>query len=275
MNALLMADRFSRESVTSMIIVALLCTMIPFIFLAYYKSRTKAHISSFFIGMALYVAFAFIAEGLFHMLVFQGLSLSTILDRSSHPVYYAIYGAAVAGIFEEAGKYIGLKTCMKSHPGKQNAFLFGVGHGSFEAIAYGSSLFMGNIIIAFMVNSFGIDGYFEKLGTAGSDIAAQKQAIYDLMAISPIENVAAGTERMLALIFQASLTIFIFLAIHHSKLKSLFPIAILLHIIGYLPTYLAQVGILKNMMLSLGLTGVIIVFTASYAYRMYHQVSDS
>lgn len=279
MNNLLMADRFSSESLTSMIVVALLCTVVPFIFLGYYKSKTKTKtkLSSFFIGMAFYILFAFVVEQIFHVLVFSGLGLSliNILTRSDHPVYYAVYGAVVAGVFEETGKYIGLKKCMGSRTGKENAFLFGFGHGSFEAIAYGSSLTMGNIVIAFLVNSFGIDGYFEKLGITGEIVAEQTKAIRELIAIPPSEHVAAGTERLLALVFQAALAIFIYLAIQHKELKFLFPIAIVLHIIGYLPTNLTNVGIINNMTLNLCLTGAVVVFTAAYAYRMYHQVEKS
>lgn len=269
------ADHFSGQALTSMIVIAFLCTVIPFLFLAYYRSKTKTQVSSFFVGMFFYLLFAMIAEGLFNWIMFRGFSLSGVLDRSNHPVYYAIYGAVVAGLFEETGKYVGLRVWMKSHPGKQSAFLFGIGHGSFEAIAYGSSLFMGNIIIAFMVNAFGIDGYFEKLGISGELAASQKQAIYELIAITPLENTASGVERMLALVFQASLTIFIFLAISNKKLKFLFPIAVALHIIGYIPTYLTQVGILHGIYTNLILTGAVVVFTASYAYRMFHQEAVS
>lgn len=269
---LLMANQFSSQSITSMIAVALLCTVVPFAFAGYYKAKTGAKVSSFFIGMAFYFLFALVAEGLFNSIVLR--PLSGILNRQTHPVYYALYGAVIAGIFEETGKYLGLKKCMNARPGRENAFLFGVGHGSFETIAYGSSLFMGNIVIAFMVNSFGIDGYFEKLGIT-EHIAEQTQAIQSLIAISPIENAAAGIERILALVFQASLTVFIYLAIHHVRLKPLFPIAVVLHIIGYVPTYLSQVGVLKNLALHLCLTGAVVIFTASYAYRMFHQVSDS
>lgn len=273
----LIADQFSSESITSMVVVALLCTAIPFLFLGYYKSKTKTKtkLSSFFIGMAFYIVFAFFGEQFFHVLVFRGLSLSGFLTPSNHPVYYAVYGAVVAGIFQETGKYIGLKKCMNSRQGRENAFLFGFGHGSFEAIAYGSSLTMGNIAIAFLVNSFGIDGYFEKLDITGENAVAQEEAIRQLIAIPPSDHVAAGTERLLALVFQTSLAIFIFLAIQHKELKRLFPIAIVLHIIGYLPTNLTNVGILSNAMINLCLTGTVVVFTAAYAYRMYHQMEKS
>lgn len=270
MNAFLTATRFSNESVASMLIVALACTAVPFIFLGYYKSKKKVKISSFFIGMAIYFLFALIGEGLLNIIIFRGLSASVFFNPADHPVYYALYGAGVAGVFEETGKYMGLKKWMGSRPGKENAFLFGVGHGSFEMIAYGSSLFMGNIIIALMVNSFGIDGYFEKLGITGENVERQKEMIRQLMAIPPFENAAAGIERMLALIFQTSLTIFVFFSLNHEKLKYLFPIAIVLHIIGYLPTYLTQAGVLRQTLISLILSGTVVVFASFYARRMFH-----
>lgn len=272
MNAFLTATQFSNESVTAMLIVALTCTAVPFIFLGYYRSKKKVKISSFFIGMAIYFLFALIGEGLFNIIIFRGLSLSAFLNRVDHPVYYALYGAVVAGVFEETGKYVGLKKWMKSRPGKENAFLFGVGHGSFETVAYGSSLFMGNIIIALMVNSFGVDGYLEKLGITGETAERQKEMIYQLMAIPTVENAAAGIERILALIFQTSLTIFVFLSLNHEKLKYLFPIAVVLHIIGYLPTYLTQVGVFGQPLSSLMLSSAVVVFTSFYAHRMFHTV---
>lgn len=274
MNAFLTATQFSNESVTAMLIVALTCTAVPFIFLGYYRSKKKVKISSFFIGMAIYFLFALIGEGLFNIIIFRGLSLSAFLNRTDHPVYYALYGAVVAGIFEEAGKYVGLKKWMKSRPGKENAFLFGVGHGSFETVAYGSSLFMGNIIVALMVNSFGIDGYLEKLGITGETAERQKEMIYQLMAIPTVENAAAGIERILALIFQTSLTIFVFLSLNHEKLKYLFPIAVVLHIIGYLPTYLTQVGVFGQTLSSLMLSSAVVIFTTFYAHRMFHTVKE-
>ena len=80
--------------------------------------------------------------------------------------------------------------------------MFGVGHGGFETIAYGSSLFMGNIILALMVNSLGMEEYLAKLDLKGDALTDYRNAIGELIAIPPAENVAAGSERLLALIFQ-------------------------------------------------------------------------
>lgn len=274
MNAFLTANQFSNEAVTSMVIVALICTAVPFIFLGYYKSKKKVNVSSFFIGMAVYFLFAMIGEGLFNNILFRGFSLSVFLNRTDHPVYYALYGVIVAGVFEETGKYVALKKWMQSRPGKENAFLFGAGYGSFETVALGSGLFMGNSIIALMVNSFGIDGYLDKIRVTGKDAVQQTEMIQQLMAISPAENFAAGIECLLTLIFQTALTIFVFLSLNHEKLKYLFPVAVVLHIIGYLPTYLAQVGIFRQPLIPLILSGTVVIFASFYAHRMFHTVKE-
>lgn len=272
MNALLMADRFSSQSLASMIIVALVCTALPFICLGYYRAKTGAKISSFFVGMVFYVLFAFVAEGVLNSILFNLFSLKDVLNRSTHPVWYALYGAVAAGVFEEIGKYVGLSKFMKDRPGKQNAFLFGIGHGGFETIAYGGSLFMGNIILAFMVNSMGMDNYLSKLGLEGSALTDYQNAIAELIAVQPIENVTAGSERILALIFQTALTILVFIAINNTSKKYLFPAAIILHIIGYLPTYLTQVGVLTNLAMNLCLTGLVVILTAFFAQREYQTI---
>ena len=164
-----MATSFSKNSMMGMVIVALVCMGIPFIALAYMKTKTGAKITSFLKGLLCYALFAFGVSGLINILLLGGLSLSSVLNRSIHPVYYAVYGAVLAGIVEETGKFVGLKYMMKKTPDKQNALLFGLGHGGLEALAYGSSLFMGNFVLALLVNSLGVDEYFNKLGITGEN----------------------------------------------------------------------------------------------------------
>ncbi len=265
----LVANTFPKESLSCMIIIALLCTAVPFIFLGYYHIKTNAKISSFFIGMGFYALFYFGAEGVVNTILFRFCNLGVVLDRSIHPVWYAIYGAVIAGIFEELGKYIGLRFAMKKREGKQNAFLYGVGHGGFEAIAFGSSLFMGNIVLAFMVNSLGMDAYLAKLSLSGNELAEYKSAIQQLIAVTLGEHLCQGLERVLAMVLQVSLTILVYTALKNKKSKYWFPLATIIHSIAYLPIYLAQVQILspiQNLMILSGIT----VLTCAIASRVYY-----
>ena len=256
-----------------MVIVALVCMGIPFIALAYMKTKTGAKITSFLKGLLFYALFAFGVSGLINILLLGGLSLSSVLNRSIHPVYYAVYGAVLAGIVEETGKFVGLKYMMKKNPDKQNALLFGLGHGGLEALAYGSSLFMGNFVLALLVNSLGVDEYFNKLGITGEKLVEQKNNLAALMAIPTSEYVAYGIERVFLLALQIALTILVFMAVNNRKLKPMFPIAILLHIIAYMPSYLNNMELL-NLTFNLLITGAVCVIVATYVYRIYHQISD-
>ena len=268
----LMATAFSKNSMMGMVIVALVCMGIPFIALAYMKTKTGAKITSFLKGLLFYALFAFGVSGLINILLLGGLSLSSVLNRSIHPVYYAIYGAVLAGIVEETGPAVtGIKP--GDNPNKQNALLFGLGHGGLEALAYGSSLFMGNFVLALLVNSLGVDEYFNKLGITGEKLVEQKNNLAALMAIPTSEYVAYGIERVFLLALQIALTILVFMAVNNRKLKPMFPIAILLHIIAYMPSYLNNMELL-NLTFNLLITGAVCVIVAAYVYRIYHQISD-
>ena len=256
-----MATAFSKNSMMGMVIVALVCMGIPFIALAYMKTKTGAKITSFLKGLLFYALFAFGVSGLINILLLGGLSLSSVLNRSIHPVYYAVYGAVLAGIVEETGKFVGLKYMMKKNPDKQNALL------------YGSSLFMGNFVLALLVNSLGVDEYFNKLGITGEKLVEQKNNLAALMAIPTSEYAAYGIERVFLLALQIALTILVFLAVNNRKLKPMFPIAILLHIIAYMPSYLNNMELL-NLTFNLLITGAVCVIVAAYVYRIYHQISD-
>nr|MBP3598708.1 YhfC family intramembrane metalloprotease [Eubacterium sp.] len=269
MNSLLVATRFSSSTLTTMIVVALVCTAVPFLLLAYYRVKTSAKISSFFVGMGFYALFYFVAQGLLNAFLFNVCNLKDVFNMSTHPIWYTLYGALVAGIFGFMGKYIGLRFAMKTRTGKDNGLVFGAGYGGFETIAFGSSMIMGNVILAFMVNSLGMDEYIAKLGLTGKELTEFQNGLQQLMAVPAMEYVSQGIEQMLTLFFQTALAILLYLGIHGQNEKRLFPICVVLEILYYVPVYLTRAGIIENPMINLGIAGAIAVLTAAYAYRRF------
>ena len=77
----LMATAFSKNSMMGMVIVALVCMGIPFIALAYMKTKTGAKITSFLKGLLFYALFAFGVSGLINILLLGGLSLSSVCQN--------------------------------------------------------------------------------------------------------------------------------------------------------------------------------------------------
>lgn len=274
MNTILLAKAFSSQAVSSMIVTALICVAVPFIILAFCKTKFGGKISTFFVGACIYLAISILVVGGINALLFNGFGLSQVLTKDNHPVYFALYGVILAGILEELGKYLVLKHLCGKRPGKENALLYGLGHGALETITYGSSLFMGNVIIALMVNSLGLDEYLGKLNLSETEMANHKELIYQLMDIPAVENVICGSIMLITLLLQTALTILVYTAIHEEGKKNLLFVAMGLHVVGYLPNYLSQVGVIQNDILVLSLTAAITILVAAWAMRLFRELKQ-
>lgn len=266
---------FSSESIGIMVFVAAVCTLLPLIYLGYFKAKTGAKLSSFFIGIGFSVLFSFLGEYLVNIILLISLGLGKIIHPSIHPVYAAIYYSITAGVMAELGSYIALRYCMKSRPGKENAFAFGLGKGGFECIIYGGIVYITNIILALFVNAFGVDNYLQRLGIPETELATQRDSIASLANIPKELHLLDGSTRVLALIMQAALAILVYMAVTYKPYFKFFPIAIVLHIIGYLPMYLKEVKLLNNTTLIMSITIIYTFLIAAFAYRLYHNQAST
>ncbi|MCM1120072.1 MAG: YhfC family intramembrane metalloprotease [bacterium] len=230
--------------------------------------KTRARISSFFIGAATFVLFAMILESLLHQVVLG----STGKAISGNIWLYALYGGLAAGIFEETGRYLAMKLCMKKTLDKPNAILYGVGHGGIEAILLIGLTYVNNLVIAVMINS----GQAPMLLAAyGSNDTLYQQAQAQLMAIATAPSwqfYMAGLERVSAIVFHICASYMVYLAVKEKKLPY-YLLAILLHFLmdalvvvaaNYLPIIYVEIFLL----LFSGVFGYIV-------WRMYHRSSTT
>lgn len=266
---------FSSETIGIMVLVATVCTLLPLIYLGYFKAKTGAKLSSFFIGIGFSVLFSFFGEYLINMTLLVTLGLGKIVTPATHPVYTALYYSVTAGVMAGLGSYVALKYAMKSRPGKENAFAFGLGKGGFECIIYGGIVYITNIILALFVNAFGVDNYLQRLGIPEAEFASQRSSIEALASIPPEAHLLDGSQRVLALCLQTALAILVYMAVTYKPYFKFFPIAIVLHIIGYLPLYLKEVGLLNNTALIMTLTLLYTFAIVVFAYRLYHEAEKS
>ena len=63
-----MTPVFSGEIVRAMIVSAVGCSLIPLVFLGYYRAKTGVKLASFFIGMGIYFVFSFFGGSILNML---------------------------------------------------------------------------------------------------------------------------------------------------------------------------------------------------------------
>lgn len=264
-----MTPVFSGEVLTAMIASAIGCFILPLVFLGYYRAKTGVKISSFFIGMGCYFLFSFLGGSIVNMLFLSGFGLSRLAP--DHPVYLSLYYAFSAGICSSLGIFFGLKYAMKTRMGKQNAFVFGVGAGGLECMLYGGIVNISALVLAVMVNSFGIDEYLSKMQIDSAQIEAQKQLIAARAAIPVSSIYCDALLQFLSMCLRAALTILIYQAITHKEDTLFLAAAVLINVIGYVPVYLAQADILTNDTVTICLMTVYTFVICSFTYRLYHR----
>lgn len=261
---------FPGSFIQANIFSALLCILVPILFLWYYKKKTGVKISSFFVGAAFCLLFSFILTYIVNILFLSVTGLGSFFNSKIHPVYSAIYGACSIGLISTLGIYVGLKYAMKARPGRENALVFGIGMGGLESILNGATVYITNLIAALLINSVGSAEYFKKLALSGRELT-ETQELFARQAATPASVfLTDATYMILSLVLSAAITLVVYHVINRKK-NYLLPVTVILQILGYTPMYLTHIEAFENSPALLGIASVYIFAVAFYAYRSYHE----
>lgn len=257
---------FSGSYIQSNLLSAFICILLPIGFLWYYKRKTGVKVGAFFIGAAFSLLFSYFVTYTWNILILSVTGLGSFLSTQNHPVYSAIYGAASIGLFSTLGSFIGLKYAMKNRSGRGNAFVFGMGMGGFECILNGGTVYITNIIAAVLINSVGSQEYFKKISLSGKELA-ETQALFATQSATPAcVFLMDASYLILSMILCVAATLLIYCSINEDGKRYFFPLAIVLHILGYIPVYLTNIPAWQNSTL---LFGIAIVYTFAVAFLAY------
>lgn len=123
----------STPNTLAIIFTFFTAVFVPIILLIIIRIKTKAQISSFFIGALTYFVFVVVFEQMLHSVVLTGLgNISQFITNNIW--LYALYIGLAAGIFEETGRFMSIKFYMKNNLNPENALMYGIGHGGIESI---------------------------------------------------------------------------------------------------------------------------------------------
>lgn len=251
-------------SIVGMVISLVISIGLPIVLCIIVCRKTKARISSFFIGAATFVLFAMILEQILHTVVLKAAGTAL----TGNIWLYALYGGLAAGIFEETGRYLAMKLCMKKNLNKQNAIMYGVGHGGIEAILLVGLTCISNLLIAVMINSGQIPTL---LSISGVDDSTYQLAMAQMMALSTTPSwqfCMAGVERISAIIFHISASYLVYLAVSRKKLFY-YLLAILAHFLLDAITLLTA-----RYLPMLALEALLLLISGAFGYviwRMYRK----
>lgn len=259
----------STANIIAMVFTLLISTVVPIAacIIAVFKWKGKVKISSFFIGAATFILFAMILERILHAVVLG--TTGTLL--TGNVWLYAIYGGLAAGLFEETGRFLAMKFCMKNTLNRENAILYGIGHGGIEAILLVGLTYVNNLIYSLLINS----GSLTSLLSA-YDANTQQTVLRQLTALGTTPSYLfymAGVERINAMLLHVVLSYLVYLAVRNRK-TGLYVLSVFLHA-------LVDAGfILLSSKLSLVLcevilfAAVLLLAFALYKYEKKHMKDD-
>lgn len=248
------------SSIIGMTFSLLIALGVPIALLILIRVKLKTKIYPFFIGCATFFVFALVLEQILHTIVFA--ATGTLLQNNI--LFYALYGGLAAALFEETGRFISMKLFMKKCLTRENALMYGAGHGGFEAIMLVGVTYIFNLLYAFMINSGALEASLSVL-----DSALQEQTI---TALAPLwltpssQFFIGGIERVIAMMLHICLSVLVYKAV--SGKKQFFLLAFGIHFLvdfavvlaaNYLPLALVELVLLAMV--------AVVVFFTRKVYR--------
>lgn len=198
---------------------------VPFGLLIYLAVKKKAQVLPFFVGCAVMIFFAFILEGLVHRMILGSSAGASIRGNT---LLYALYAGLMAGVFEECGRWLAMKTVLRNHLDENvNAFMYGAGHGGIEAIMVLGIASINNLTYSVMINTGTVSRLTESVPP---ELLGQvEEAITALQTTPAWQFLMGGAERIFAILLHLALSVFVWFAVKNKDKRYLFPFAILVH----------------------------------------------
>ena len=209
-------------SIAAMIFTLIVAFGMPIAACVFMKVKYKANFSSVIIGAGTFIIAAMVLEQILHTVVL-GLAGEAL---TKNIWLYAIYGGLAAGVFEETGRFLAMKFCMKNTLDTENALMYGVGHGGIEAILLLGPTYLSNLMMSFTVNQGMLETVLAPLDDATRE--ATMEGISQLWELPSYTFCLAGVERICAFVLQITLSYLIYAAVRDGK-KTNYVLAIFLH----------------------------------------------
>lgn len=200
--------------------------VIPFGLFVYLRKNYHTARRSFIVGCMIMLVFALIFEQMVHGVVFQSPIGGTIRGNIW---LYALYGGIMAGLFEETGRFIGIKLILKKDmDNPYNAFMYGAGHGGLEVFVILVIGNINNLVLSLLNNRGQAEGLLAPLDES---VRPQLQSTFTRLITTPSWHfLLSSIERIGAITAQIALSVLIWFVVRGGrKCVHLYVLAIFLH----------------------------------------------
>ena len=263
-----------KSSIPSLIITVILMVAIPVIFFLYWRKKHKQQtkISWLIAGAVGFLVSARVLElGVHYFCIVWDNPVSRFINGNA--AAFVLYGITMAGVFEECGRHIVLKYIMKKNCTRENAVLYGIGHGGIEILAILLPSMILYLTISVLFSQGDVENALHTLNITEETSAAALPSVqaaasfdYAMMAMNVIE-------RLFALLLHIGLTAIVYYGVINAK-KVWLPMAILLHMLMDTFPALYQRGLVPLWAVEVwaAVWTVIVVFIA---LKLYGKMKDA
>ena len=221
-----------KSSIPSLIITVILMIAIPVAFFLYWRRRHKERTNLRWLiagALGFIVSARMLELGVHYVCILADNPVSRFLNGNT--AAYVLYGTVMAGVFEECGRHIVMKTILKKDRTRENAVLYGIGHGGIEILAVLLPSMITYLVIAVLFSSGNTEEAMSALKITEDTAAA---ALPSVQAAASFDYALAAMnvlERLLAMLLHIGLTVIVFYGVVRAS-KGFLPLAILLHMLA-------------------------------------------
>ena len=220
-----------KNSIPALVITVILMAAIPVIFFICWrrKHKQRTNISYLIAGAVGFIVSARVLElGVHYFCILADNPVSRFINAST--VAFVLYGTVMAGVFEECGRHIVLKYIMKKNRTRENAVMYGIGHGGIEILAVILPSIITYLVVAIMFSKGNTKEALTALKITEDTAAAALPSVQAAAAFDFAMAAMNVVERLFAMFFHIGLTVIVFYGILSAR-KGYLPLAILLHML--------------------------------------------
>jgi len=252
-------------SIVFMSVSAILAIGLPVFLFFVFRKKFNAKVIPMLFGVAGFVIFAFVLESLVH-----GIVLGRLIPTEG--AVYVLYGAFMAGIFEETARFVAFNILKKrKYEGVGTALSYGVGHGGIESILLAGVGMISAIVTSIIINAGNVESITGKL--QGDELVASSSQIAQIITTAPYMFLFSGVERISAIAVHISLSVVVFYAVFGKNKLWLYPLAIVLHAIVDIFAMLYRIGVIKNMFALEAIVCLLAVCFVFFAIWLHRKLS--
>ena len=233
-----------KSAVPSLTITVILMIAISVCFFICWRRKHKEQtkISWLIAGAAGFVISARMLEaGVHYFCIVADNPVSRFINGNT--AAFVLYGITMAGIFEECGRLIILKYILKKNRTRENAVIYGIGHGGIEILTVFLPAMILYLAIAVMFSQGDTEAALKTLNITEETAAAALPSVQAAAAFDYAMMAMNVMERLLAMLIHIGLTVIVYYGVVNAK-KLCLPAAILLHMLADTFPALYQRGIL-------------------------------